>query len=159
MDSVFWQRAFSQRVWIVHEVASARICLVVIGKTVLPWNWLAEAAGVLIIYNYTVPTVMYSYNCDRIEQTRIHEQHDVAQSLLFLLARYQLFQSSDPRDKIYAIMGLSTSKSASLIIPNYNFPIAGVYERVTRMIMSEDRTLDVLCIRTPFPNDRFGLQS
>lgn len=65
-----------------------------------------------------------------------------------LLARdFRSFLSSDPRDKIFSLLGLVYKFSEQRGKADYRMSVAKVYETATRQIIREDGDLRVLCER------------
>ncbi|MCJ1320932.1 hypothetical protein MMC15_006273 [Xylographa vitiligo] len=69
-------------------------------------------------------------------------------SLLQLLARTEACQASDPRDKVYALLGLVDDHLDNILLlpkADYTKPLALVYCHTTRYIISLTQSLEVLC--------------
>jgi hypothetical protein len=69
--------------------------------------------------------------------------------LLFLLNRFGHFDTTDPRDKIYGLLGLASevqqpSVENEKIVPDYNQPTSMVYADLVNFLVSKTRRLDVL---------------
>ncbi|KAI0008306.1 heterokaryon incompatibility protein-domain-containing protein [Xylariaceae sp. FL0662B] len=62
--------------------------------------------------------------------------------------------STDPRDRIYALINISNSYKPTkndnlswLIEPNYSLPVAEVYTRAARYSIETEHTLEIICFR------------
>lgn len=64
--------------------------------------------------------------------------------------------ASDPRDKIYAMLGLASDGEELVPLPNYERPLDFVLEDMTRSILSIQRSPNILFFRSPdrAPTDR-----
>lgn len=52
----------------------------------------------------------------------------------------------DPKDKIYALLGLINNRTDSRLLPNQNYSVAEVYANATKYIASSEGCLDVICV-------------
>ncbi len=81
-------------------------------------------------------------------ETRLkHEAWNTEKSLSLesLLFKTWVFECSDPRDKIYSLLGIAVSRSDFLgIVPDYNRTVEEVYAQVTRYIIDNWQNLGVL---------------
>jgi hypothetical protein len=65
-------------------------------------------------------------------------------SLRSLLEMFHSFQATDPRDKIYAVLGLAHDCIALGINVDYNCSTESLYSRVATSIMTKSPSLDIL---------------
>jgi hypothetical protein len=81
---------------------------------------------------------------------------EMPQSLLEFLRDTRQCESSDPRDKIYALLGMSTEKEESALAPNYALSTWETFLHLTKFLISRDKRLDCLCHvqRSPSSNSR-----
>ena len=66
-------------------------------------------------------------------------------TLIDVLARFRGTYSTDPRDKIYGLLGLATDLKVLNIEPDYNKSVARVYMEVAVAHMNAARDLDLIC--------------
>lgn len=72
------------------------------------------------------------------------------------LLMHRLKHSTDPRDKIYALVGLTTARSDPGFQIDYSHSVRRVYIDTAAYILKSSRTLDFLCAKTKgdeFPQD------
>lgn len=71
-------------------------------------------------------------------------------ALTQLLCLSQLFTCSDPRDKVYALLGLCRDDLSSqpTLLPDYNLPVTDVYRRFANYIIRKTGNLDILAVGT-----------
>lgn len=75
-----------------------------------------------------------------------------AQKLPFvmLLHKHRFSKSTDPRDKVYAFLGLASSRMApfrtnpTVLMPDYNMSVQEVYLQTTKVLLATYRNLSVL---------------
>ncbi|KAK5685578.1 hypothetical protein LTS10_003659 [Elasticomyces elasticus] len=65
------------------------------------------------------------------ETMPIGREHKISASLLESAASTRLAQATDPRDKVYSLLGLTPLEEARLIPPDYTLPVGVVYARAT----------------------------
>jgi hypothetical protein len=58
-----------------------------------------------------------------------------------LLAAYRGRHCTDPRDKVYGLLGIVGSEDAKLIVPNYSTSVPEVYEQVTLKLLESTKKL------------------
>jgi hypothetical protein len=63
--------------------------------------------------------------------------------LVNLLGSFTPRYCTDPRDKVYGLLGLCTADERKTIFPDYFIPVSLVYEQVTLKIIENSRSLDV----------------
>jgi hypothetical protein len=95
----FYTRRWFHRVWVIQEVAMARSALVICGQQVLLWDHMSSGLALnkfqdskLFLPPPTLRIGIFNYNRD--------------QTLLELLIATRRCASSDPRDKVFALLAL-----------------------------------------------------
>jgi hypothetical protein len=79
----------------------------------------------------------------------MNQSQDVKRpSLISLLLGFSYFQATDPRDKVYALLGLAPAHERANIIPNYNLTTKQVFHSTTTAILEQSGNLDILCAVT-----------
>jgi ankyrin repeat protein len=111
------RRPWFERAWIIQEVANARYARVACGaKSVL--------AQTFALFPYLCK-ITPSQHCQAILDvmpgpTREHSWWKKSHDLNTLLLRFKGSQASDPRDKIYALLGISSDRSTETFpLPDY----------------------------------------
>ena len=59
--------------------------------------------------------------------------------------------ATDPRDKIYGVLGVAPEDTQKAIIPDYNMPIGEVYTQAAEYIITVSRRLDIACHALHYP--------
>lgn len=132
-----------ERVWVVQEIAVASAALVCLGNESVQWPLFYSAmaiadlqAGLLIRSNSRLWPMQYA-------RERLYHQRKWR--LLDLLMAYRNLQATDPRDKVYALLGLLACFSHGLQ-PDYTRAVVDVYRDTALMVMRADQNLDILAV-------------
>lgn len=116
-----FQRRYFTRAWIIQEVTVAQKRLAICGRHDIPWDEIVEVSKFLTITSWTRwmhaqsgPTVTESYtfnhtNPNFIEANRRTLMSRDSRLMLFSLIRARRFDASEPRDKVYALLGVAGS--------------------------------------------------
>ncbi|KAK1751192.1 hypothetical protein QBC47DRAFT_417605 [Echria macrotheca] len=133
------ERSWFRRVWILQEVANARAALVCCGTRAILARTMAIAPRLLHI----TP----NFHCQAVLDimpgpSRMNSWWWKRRELSVLLDRFSESEASDPRDKIYALLGLSSdvknSSGAYVITPDYHKTVAEVVADVIRFLFNFD---------------------
>ena len=141
------QRPWFSRVWIIQEVVVSRNAILRRGKLKLAWKdfcfgfLFAINAGFIyrrtdvfqhsLAYQQLIPLILTTY---------------LKFDLVSLLQSHRLTGATDLRDKVYALIGLSTliESEAHSIIPDYSLSTEAVYTEIAKAIISKSPSLDIL---------------
>lgn len=138
--------AWWNRIWVVQEIVVSRNATVLFGSMVAPWNMFVAASVDYVRHASSccakvvtaVPpeyTKVISHFC-RINAS-IHDMQSryggrnaqySGNRLLQLLRQFRVRAATDPRDKVYALLGIIQSQpSVSSMGPDYSLTIAQVF--------------------------------
>jgi hypothetical protein len=153
LQSLF-QSSWWTRTWVIQEIVAARNAMVVCGLHSMALPRLCDAAQ-HISYRVqsspdatTRPYGSVAFQCIigfisilRVDTlpSEIQQQHT---SLLFLANQYANAEAGDPRDKLYALLGLATDHVN--VVPDYNKSVVDVYTNAAQKMMTSSGNLDVL---------------
>ncbi|RYP17456.1 hypothetical protein DL765_004502 [Monosporascus sp. GIB2] len=145
-------RPWWTRIWIIQEVAFAREVVFHCGSSTLLWDTLHDLwRQKSCIRSYRLLKTMQTLQIlDRV-RARIRDPHralgfeSIDHSLLCLITRFWRWNSTDPRDKVYALLGLARGLASGLVYPRYGNSLPDVFCEVAAAIIEEDQNLDVLC--------------
>ena len=123
LGSVWWKR-----IWVLQEFAVSRsLPTVYIGPHAVRWQFFADLLW------------------GKGHHPFIGLRSERRSSLYGLLSTtYNNFYSTDPRDKIYALLGLVDQSQDITVTPDYTKPISEVYEETIHYAIHAEHTLDVL---------------
>ena len=158
----FYRQPWFTRVWIIQEVAVSTSAMVMYGKEEISWQKLGLASALILakalqndpgtesgyeehFYN-SVSNASLIWGWSAANEVRNEEK-----TLAGLLDAARNFAATDPRDKIYALLGLVNTASESgtkevspLIVPDYILSFKQVYRSVALKILFESKELDIL---------------
>ncbi len=171
-----FQRDYWKRLWVVQEVFNAKAIMVFCGGTTeLPWRVYQKAAHMFQYHkkdldslssatsvqssslNLALPSP-FSYS-----QVLVYEgpnsllDMDSANSLLRegsllnIMRAYRRKLASDPRDKIFGILGVLPEDVRKEFLVDYSLSIKEVYTNVADFLLSTTNCLDVICESIHFP--------
>jgi hypothetical protein len=82
-----------------------------------------------------------------------------ALDLAALLENHRIVDVKDPKDKVYALLGLSELIEGKKhdIVPDYNLQTTDIYEQVAKSVLEKSSTLDLLGIPKVMPRSPIGL--
>lgn len=55
--------------------------------------------------------------------------------------------ATDPRDKIFALLGLAFDSSVFLPLPSYFLSLKEIYQEMAETLISTTRSLDIICLQ------------
>lgn len=136
LDS-FFARPYSSRVWVVQEVALSKSITMVCGNTVVEWIGLMQGEYMRQLYTSSYyesfPTVF-----------RLSRQYRIgAANLLDALLLGRSCNASDPRDKVFGLLGIVHEEGRPPA--NYSLSTAEVYVQIVMYLLKvQKRGLDVI---------------
>ena len=127
--------------WVLQEVALADCALAICGSKCVPWAcfpaWWARNAATIEDPSGAPGTL--SYDPIAIKRSSLLQQlHDT-----------RLNHATDPRDKVYALIGLLSPEDKSNVLVDYSESVASVYNRTAIAIMRRERSLRALSAVQP----------
>lgn len=123
--SHFFRRKWFTRAWVIQEVILARSASVHCGSFSIPWSSVASVSDVLATTSWTNRLRLQDEQAGRsyyslpakIDAVRRTYNDDPDQVLLYSLIRARSFRTTDPRDKVYALLGIEKRSLARRILP------------------------------------------
>ncbi|RDW56543.1 heterokaryon incompatibility protein [Coleophoma cylindrospora] len=167
LQCLFADLAVWKRVWIVQEIAFAPSVLLVAGHSMLLWEKVEDFLDAdAYVEQYGIPDAFHGPFSHDISvrswangaiaypQIMSHQRRVVrdsgqgdGSSLLDVLARFRYTDSTDPRDKIYGLLGLVSEKLDIEI--DYSRSVNDVYMDCMKRLIEHSQNLDLLC-QTPW---------
>jgi Heterokaryon incompatibility protein (HET) len=145
-----------RRVWVMQEIALCPKAIMVFGHLTMSWDVLSsilDHTGVPDRFHRPFSHQSFEYDvwdlfaqCQVIEHQRdavrgLHRGYN--SDLLDVLSRFRETECTDPRDKIYGLLGLATNTFG--VQPDYHKSICEVYLDVARAYIDRTRNLDIIC--------------
>jgi hypothetical protein len=159
-------RSWFFRVWIIQEAGLAKSANLMCGSWEFDWDTLY---WIVFHMTYEIPIrprdyvpgakniiSIASWDIGQRHKRRGHASESIKSNrersvdFLHRLSEARSFQATDPRDKVFALLGHSSAlmdgeNGKELIIrPNYSIPFTSVYQHIAVRILRFNRSLDIL---------------
>ncbi|KAL6233108.1 hypothetical protein BDW75DRAFT_216076 [Aspergillus navahoensis] len=133
VQSSFWKllrQPYFSRLWVLQETLMARELELVCGGVSAPWpkRSFIDTSGLDVPSWLSRDSKWYPFT---------------AQDLLHVLVEGSVYRCSDPRDKVFAVLGLMGEK---LITPDYRLPTESVYIGIAAYFAMNKHTTDLLAL-------------
>ncbi|EPE30305.1 hypothetical protein GLAREA_13028 [Glarea lozoyensis ATCC 20868] len=156
-------RTWWSRVWTLQEVVLNPDVTIMCGYSEVPWNtFMAFVEGIQrskpILQVSPDESTGYQQSLQR-SFSRQQFARSSSQKMSDLLLQHRGLKASDPRDNVYALLGLASDMSKSKFLPDYSKSISEVYKRLTREIVVKRKNLAIICASQPSATSRSGLPS
>jgi hypothetical protein len=138
-------KPYFSRVWIIQEILMAKTCLVQCGSQVVSREVLLGVTGIVDKFHYLKnvvsshivmepgDTVAPVYTPRSLWYTKMEIDRNLPRYIVNLLERTKAFKATDPRDKIFALVSLSTDLGTGFI--DYNKSLADVQIEIAKIGM------------------------
>jgi hypothetical protein len=147
-------RPWFQRVWVIQEVAVSKKVILQCGHATLPFGEYVSLVSCIASLRQRLPTdgdfddETVRRTADMAE-TRFQFQNSHSLSIAELVHRYRGRGATDPRDNVYALLGLATDIDTgdALSNPNYDQTVTkmAVYVMVMEHYIRTYQRLDLIC--------------
>ena len=151
----FFQRPWWRRVWVFQEVVVSRDAIMMCGSSSCPWQSFLRARTVwdnlknpINVAFLTEDEIGMLGSCEydiaiamALVQYRKDDQSGL--DLLGLIRLMNRFEATNPRDKLYALLGLGDLVNVS-IIPDYSKSVSEVFSDFVRTFVRDTRRLSIL---------------
>lgn len=143
----FFSLPYWMRVWVIQEIAVASSVTILFGSIPLLWD---DVAATLVLWKNN-PTLLHKQGYrNAIHLVEFRTRFRIARQPICLSdALYWSYktQATDPRDKIFALLGLCHDGNTFVPLPNYEQSLGEIIFEMSRNMMAWDRTLDLICIK------------
>ena len=146
----FYRIPWLRRLWVLQEVALSSSAIVLWGNTEVSWDIVGRASEVIqddhnlwnAVDQRTGVGNAYLMHSLRNSNPPLH-------SFRTLLQRARRFETTDPRDRIFAVLGLSTTDRPTgdgtlFLEPDYTLTVPQLYLAVAQRIIESDQNLGLL---------------
>ncbi|KAG4439012.1 hypothetical protein IFR05_005528 [Cadophora sp. M221] len=146
--SRLFQRPWFERLWVIQEISVSQRAMVLCGKYMILWSQLEKAAQYILRprgipvppHNQKILPLMGAH---RMTQVSIKSMWNVDEkNILTILHSTQDTKCLDPRDRLYAILGIIEDKEDVEI--DYSIPMEQVYRNWAEKRIRRTNTLDIL---------------
>jgi len=154
----FLDQPWFGRIWVLQEVAVAKTVHAIYGNRYIDWETLVEVLRTFISeISADCQSLLYSaenYNTRQVSNapayasimTTINQllQEGESLPLSILLQLTHRFKATDPRDKLFALMGMSDPASCGPVQIDYTKDVLSLYREIARYIFIRERGLSSL---------------
>lgn len=148
----FLERDWFSRVWILQEIVLAKSILIQCGDHTLSWGTLDLLGSLLIKRPKNDITPIRDLGEFMLQMVRARVTHHFGAieqkrsflSLTALLREMRARKATDPRDKVYGLLGIVVGQSESKLRPDYTKDWPIVYADMTNSLLAYDKKLSIL---------------
>jgi hypothetical protein len=142
-----------RRMWVIQEITLGQRAMILCGTKMLMFQRLAMGADVAFrerSLSHIFPVCKNGFtNYWRVHtmmRYRMRRQQDEPLLLPELLENNVSSEASNPRDMVFALVGLATdTNSAPELVIDYNMPVEDVYTNVVKFHIRQYKSLDMIC--------------
>ncbi|PGH04264.1 hypothetical protein GX51_03609 [Blastomyces parvus] len=163
-DSIIdvFTRPYFKRTWIIQEIIVSKAATVICGGWAVDWTSFHRAANHIVQDEFRAsrkpqPSTLFLIALIRRIERRFEKRN---LRLRTLLRHFRASKALDPRDKVFALLGLmrgihasSTDRQPQRIKADYTKPVEHVYRETAAYIFMEEQNLKLLTNEYP-PNAR-----
>lgn len=156
LSTAFHDAPIWARVWTMQELSHAPHVVLVAGPYQLDWEVVtgflgekpyADAFHALYGHGDKAKALESHFGgSQKVDHQRRIMEAGHKSKLLDVLARFQSNRATDPRDRIYGLLGLATDQHS--IVVDYKKSPAQVFQGATLSLIEDARNLDILCQTT-----------
>jgi hypothetical protein len=152
---VLFRRQYWWRIWVIQEVSAASSAVVYCGEETISWTALDKVCDILkgeldylhsLFYKSPSYVRTLTFGGPRGLQLSRYSPGVSAPPLLELLLSHKSKKSTDPKDKVYALVGISSSRHTFGLI-DYSRSLRDIYTHTARHIITTSKKLDVICVK------------
>ena len=152
MQSLFSRPWFS-RMWIIQEVVMSSDVLMMLGKFCFPWRLVTDSVsayldlGLLHVTKLPNMTVAGQFQeSGRVVLSLLKVKHEFpCRSLIKLLGYFRKCYSSDPRDKVYALLGLANDWALHQVVSvDYSKSVEAVHLECAQYLVRNGNGMEML---------------
>ncbi|OTA52434.1 HET-domain-containing protein [Hypoxylon sp. EC38] len=160
MLNKFFSRPWFSRIWVLQEIALAKIATIIYGDRLISWNLLVLAVDALRRLQIGLHTHIWRMSnatrMDRVQRcwirTRRASLEDRSQSSMYLeladlLWQTRFFEWTERRDRLYGILGLVREdlRNEKLLEVDYTKPVADMFLDLSIFMIRGGMIAHVLC--------------
>ena len=149
---VLFDRSWFWRLWVFKEIVLARAAVVRMGHAEIDWKWIGLAAAIL--------RTTYHGTCEKIKLGGVYNAYLMFRSsgqsdlprvkfdFLRLLRLTRQFEVTDPRDRIYGLLGITTddnkpNEGRLLVRPDYTLSTGRLWKKLAVMLLTNTDDLSL----------------
>ncbi|KAK0722699.1 heterokaryon incompatibility protein-domain-containing protein [Lasiosphaeria miniovina] len=140
------KNTYFERTWVIQEAVFAREADIWWGRTRIPWSTFESGyviASLNMMYEPDAEPSCPQLSLGRVQalvQSRLQRESSVGWLLMLRLTEHH--KATDSRDKVYALVGIVNEPAPFKV--DYSLPAARVYTQITRHIIEQSKSLEIL---------------
>ncbi|PVH70582.1 HET-domain-containing protein [Cadophora sp. DSE1049] len=156
LKNILVENPIWKRVWIMQEISLAPKVFLTSEKRSLDWSIVESLLRMgrhhtdayhLSFSHGTPNSITSSFSTAQIIKSQrelcLKKDNKTSSSLLDVLARFRYTLATDPRDKIFGLLGLTSDGLG--IITDYSLDVKAVFTDVAARLINHDQNLDLIC--------------
>jgi len=146
----FFSQPYWERVWIIQEITVASNVTILYGGIKLLWDDVAAFLKMQKEIKSNAENHEFAgfASPDHLLQFReLFFTQRTPISLLEALRLSRKTQATDPRDKIFALLGLCYDGSTFVPVPNYKQSLESIVAEMSKAMMIWNKSLDLICLK------------
>lgn len=157
LDAVLLRAPLWSRIWVMQELALAPRIVLVAGHDTFAWEDIsgflsdtiyADAFHLTWSHGMLRPATQYTFERVQIVQHQRNLVRDCREgkavsTLIEVLGRFKFADATDPRDKIYGLLGLVTERHGVKV--DYNRPWHLIFADLCVYFIESSKSLDIIC--------------
>jgi hypothetical protein len=153
-----FRRPYWMRLWVIQEINSAKKLEILCGRCKINWSNAVAVQNVLHLYHRKLVSQLLTEEPGLLDlgfailfqgpQSLELSQYNgslALPSLYSLLCKFWKQGTSDPKDRIYALVGLSSTRNDPRFAIDYLSPSSQVYTDTAKYLLLSSQRLDVIC--------------
>jgi hypothetical protein len=138
----YLQRPYWRRIWIIQELALGQDITIYCGTDAITWQNLLAAVHILFQNKLLSSEASRSFRNILACHQNVSSNQPV--NLLAALERSSHALATDPRDKVYGILGLAYDASVYAPVPNYRQSVLEMCVQITKQSIRNLKLLDIV---------------
>lgn len=146
LSGVF-NRSWWKRIWIVQEVVAARELVILCGSNMVPWAFFRRVCNEIRLKEFSSGEKAELLRRSGYRNYTALDNFRTRRGTMSLTKYLQCtkdYEASDMRDKLYALIGVSSDISPEDIVPDYTKSTRDVFLDLVRFLVIRRRNLDII---------------
>ena len=145
----FYARPYFSRQWVIQETVLAKSAVCFVGSTTISHREVVLAASYFFYRHGDEADSEHVVKVALIHTAMINRTKIGLKTQLYTLLNLAfMLRATEPRDKVYSLLGLlpSSGLSAQAIVPDYTLSLAALYALTTKTVIREAGNLSILAL-------------
>ncbi|KAH7377554.1 heterokaryon incompatibility protein-domain-containing protein [Cadophora sp. MPI-SDFR-AT-0126] len=147
---IFFSEAYWRRAWVIQEITVGAQVSILYGNMEFQWEDVAAFFTLLKRHakSQLFPRFQKTHGLDHLLEFR--ERFFIKRTPISLFEALNLSRkalATDPRDKIFALLGLCHDGTTFVPVPNYRQSLESIIADMSKNMMMLNKSLDAICLR------------